>query len=361
MDFNDTILVSRTPRFSGIATEDWEQWISRFESLTVGHGDDERVKRLLPLLDGVALDHAHSLFKVDKTYSKIKSGLDSRFGRSIEPLQAQAELGRASQLPGESATSFADRIEKLGRAAFPPTTGPLEEGKGRAAVGADSAFVMKTLTSRFICGLRDEWLQTKLCHRNPESLSAALEVIKELHKRQEVVQAVRAASSSPHAEQDGTGRLASAAHAAEVGGASLQDTIICQLQQEVGQLRSSLEALAVAKSSSDMPKPITCYGCGASGHFRRDCPAVRRSQPRYGPRAGNLRCFSCGEEGHIRRNCPFVVPGAAALQPMCLFCGGAGHWMATCRSRLQQGPPATRGQGLAPGGAPLPANKSSEN
>ena len=118
MDFNDTILVSRTPRFAGIETDDWEGWISRFESLTLGHNDEGRVKRLLPLLDGVALDCARSQFQTNKAYDQLKACLSTRFGRTVDPLQAQAELGRATQLPGESAASFADRIEKLGRAAF---------------------------------------------------------------------------------------------------------------------------------------------------------------------------------------------------------------------------------------------------
>ena len=361
MDFNDTILVSRTPRFAGIESDDWERWISRFESLTAGQGDAERAKRLLPLLDGAALDHAHSLYKVDSSYSRIKSGLGVRFGKSVEPLQAQAELGHASQSPGESAASFADRIERLGRAAFPQTTGPAGEGKGHEGTNAESAFVMKTLTSRFICGLRDEGLQTKLCHRNPESLSAAVAVIQELHKRQEVVQAVRAANPSAHS---GTGHLppgaAASAVPAEVGGGSQQGVRIAQLQQEIGQLRSSLEAFAVAKTDH-LPEAIKCYGCGAPGHLRRDCPAVRRGQPRSGRKVPRVKCFSCGQEGHVRSYCQSAVQAATPVQPWCLFCGEAGHWMATCHSRLQQGPPVMRGhQGLTPRET-LPSDRQPEN
>ena len=216
MDFNDSILASRTPPCAGIETDDWERWISGYESLTVGHGDDERVQRLLPLLDGVAHDHVHSLYKVNSSYSEIKSGLEVR--------------------PGKAAESLADRIKELGRAAFPHSTGPSGEGKGCEGTDAESAFVMKTLTSRFICGLRDEWLQTKLCHRNPESLSEAVAVIQELHKRQEVVQAVRAANPSTHT---GTGHLPLGLQRQlfmqryQVGGGSQQDVRIALLQQDV--------------------------------------------------------------------------------------------------------------------------------
>ena len=168
----------------------------------MGQNDEERIRRLLLLLDGVVLDCARSQFQTDKAYKQLKACLSTRFGRTVDPLQAQAELGRAAQLPGESAANFADRIEKLGRAAFPDMVAALSKTKTEKVTGGtdgkdqvtdknDHAFFMKTLTSRFICGLSNEWLQTKLCHKRPESLADAVSMINELHKRQEVVQAVR--------------------------------------------------------------------------------------------------------------------------------------------------------------------------
>lgn len=40
----------------------------------------------------------------------------------------------------------------------------------------------------------------------------------------------------------------------------------------------------------------TCFGCGAVGHVRRNCP---RDPPRK-----QLTCYECGNVGHIRRYCP---------------------------------------------------------
>lgn len=356
MDFNDTILVSRTPRFLGIETDDWEGWISRFESLTQGYKDEERIKRLLPLLDGVASDCASSHYKTDRTYEGIKAHLSARFGRAVDPLQAQAELGRVTQRPGESAANFADRIRKLGQAAFPDMAAGVSEpaagqadtkttsamsakpGKMSADSKPDNVFVMKTLTSRFICGLSDEWLQTKLCHKRPESLTDAVSMIHELHKRQEVIQAVRVGHTAA-AGQAGRGDLGSAAASARVqveGGGDHRDALIAQLEREVGDLRASLEAATVANGGSgpDSSRRAVCYGCGSPGHFRRDCPAVRRGQPRH--RATKVTCYSCGEEGHIRNNCPFSARAGASPRPICLLCGRSGHWMAACHALSDQ-------------------------
>ena len=357
MDFNDTILVSRTPRFLGIETDDWEGWISRFESLTLGQNDEERIKRLLPLLDGVALDCARSQFQIDKAYDQLKACLSTRFGRTVDPLQAQAELGRAVQLPGESAANFADRIEKLGRASFPDMVAALSktktgkvtggtDGKDQVAEKNDYAFFMKTLTSRFICGLSDEWLQTKLCHKRPESLADAVSMINELHKRQEVVQAVRLgnggagrvrpggapeAAAVRQAERLGL-RSAAALNQAEIEGGdnARRDVQIAELEREVSNLRASLEAVTVANADSDSSRRAACYKCGSPGHFRRDCPAARRSQARS--RATRMTCYSCGEEGHLRNSCPFAARAGAAPRPVCLCCGQSGHWMAECHA-----------------------------
>lgn len=334
MDFNDTILVSRTPRFAGLDTDDWEGWIARFEALTSEHGDEGRLKRLLPLLDGLASDCAQSQLKLNKSYCELRKHLGERFGRSVDPLEARAALGGVRQAPGETVANFADRIEKLGRAAFPPqAAAPGSKGSGSTE---PRKFLDEDLASRLICGLRDEWLQAKLCHRRPGSLSEAVSIVNELNKRQEVVQAVRAAGQSP-VTQKGCAGVRSAVSAVDAEpdrvDASCSDGRVAQLEQEIANLRYSMETLVAAASSrtgAELSRDISCYRCGAPGHMRRDCPAARRAQPR--PGTGDVICFCCGERGHIRIDCPFKEPGRGPRRPFCLACGRSGHWMAACRS-----------------------------
>ncbi|MCH9662249.1 MAG: hypothetical protein K0U66_01145 [Gammaproteobacteria bacterium] len=73
---------------------------------------------------------------------------------------------------------------------------------------------------------------------------------------------------------------------------------------EIGKERSgaAMAAARPAPQSREVrsPSPYSqsartgprCFGCGKTGHLRRDCP---------------VKCFECGRAGHLRRNCPQVT------------------------------------------------------
>jgi len=54
-----------------------------------------------------------------------------------------------------------------------------------------------------------------------------------------------------------------------------------------------------------------CYGCGQTGHQKRDCPS--------GGSGGGMACYGCGETGHQKRDCPQGSSGQT-----CFNCGGIG-------------------------------------
>ena len=112
----------------------------------------------------------------------VKAALTEHFGKKTDTLQAHAELGRAMQQPGESVESFASSVRRIGKLAYP------------GVAGGDKT-VEESITSRFICGLRDEWVQRKLYRRAPTTLKEAVKVFKELRSQQEAVQAVRGAQT----------------------------------------------------------------------------------------------------------------------------------------------------------------------
>ena len=167
------MLLSRARKFSGNSGDDWEKWVDRFEAQTHLYKDEDRLQCLLGLLEDDALDVFVSLSaKAKVDYSTVKAALTDHFGKKTDTLQAHAELGRAMQEPGESVESFASRVRKIGKLAYP-------------GVAEGDKTVEGSITSRFICGLRDEWVQRKLCGRAPTTLKEAVKVFKELRSQQE--------------------------------------------------------------------------------------------------------------------------------------------------------------------------------
>ena len=176
------LFLTKTKPFSGGPGQDWQQWVTRFEAQASQLKEDERLNCLLTLLEGTALDVFASLPATIKvSYKDAKEALAARFASSIDKLHAQAELARAVQEPGEAVDDFADRIRRLGRFAYPDTP-------------EDDKTIDCNLTGRFLCGLRDEWLQGKLCSKDPDTLQGAIELARTLYRQREAIRAMRHSS-----------------------------------------------------------------------------------------------------------------------------------------------------------------------
>jgi cellular nucleic acid-binding protein len=59
-----------------------------------------------------------------------------------------------------------------------------------------------------------------------------------------------------------------------------------------------------------------CFGCGNTGHQKRDCP-------QGGSGGGDRTCFGCGLTGHQKRDCP--NGGGGSGDQACFNCGEVGY------------------------------------
>jgi cellular nucleic acid-binding protein len=60
-----------------------------------------------------------------------------------------------------------------------------------------------------------------------------------------------------------------------------------------------------------------CFGCGKTGHQKRDCP-------QGGSGGGDRVCYGCGLTGHQKRDCPSGGGGGGGDQA-CFNCGEVGY------------------------------------
>lgn len=308
---------SRAAPFSGTAGQNWEQWIARLEIQTAGLKEGERVDCLLSLLEGGALDALSSLDLSKKnTYGDIKATLSARFGANVSQLQAHAELTQCRQEPGEALDDFASRLRSLGRLAYPSV--PTAPSPDTVAPACDAAAEV-ALTGYFLGGLRDEWLQTKLCEKSPSSLQEALRLSKTLLGRKSTIQAVRRTTDN-------------AAVALPAIGVPPKESVPADrlgvLEQQMEKIQRDLQRLVAAVPPAVPRGPAV----GVDRRQRRPLGAPTPSQSWVGGR----RCYRCNEEGHVIRDCPRLgnAPPFRGSQggppPFCLGCGAAGHWLVEC-------------------------------
>jgi len=227
-------LTDAVKKFSGEPGQDIEQWLNRFEvaiSLVEKPIDDKAKNELMACYAPLLLEEpAYSTWEQldsceKKDFGTIAAALRRVFGKSIT--SAWQELKTVRLFPGEPVDVLITRIQRLLRIVCGGTQPPEQ---------LSSAFLVDALPLRVA-------EQVRLQHGEEMLLKNVLSCAKAL--------------------------LSSGDAAA--------------IEIAAGAARTNPTMSPVKK---EQPK---CYGCGRTGHLKRNC---------------RILCYGCQERGHIQRNCP---------------------------------------------------------
>ena len=229
-------------RFSGEPDQDVEQWLNRFDvaiELIEKPADDKAKSGLKAQLAPLLLDEpAYSTWQQleaseKKDFKNIEDALRRVFGKSIT--SAWQEVKAVRLFPGEPVDVLVTRIQRL------------------LSIVAEGASVPEQMTSVFLIDALPARVaeQVRLQHGEHMTLKS-------------VSSCAKALLSSTDSSTEITAGAARAHHA----------------------------------GSPTVPKePPRCYGCGRSGHVKRNC---------------RILCYGCQERGHMQRNCPLVTGNGQA-------------------------------------------------
>ncbi|KAF0291929.1 hypothetical protein FJT64_009976 [Amphibalanus amphitrite] len=175
----ELLFLANFENFTGKDGQSWGQWYRRFRAKTIAFSEEDRLQGLVSLLQDGALDYFALLSEeVQSNLQQTVSALEVRFGAAKKAIQAHAELANIRQQPGEATRDFADRVRQVGLEAYPG-----------ARVG-DPA-VEATVVSRFVCGLREEELQTRVLRNDPSSLTEAMRIADKFQQQQDALRVMR--------------------------------------------------------------------------------------------------------------------------------------------------------------------------
>lgn len=239
----------KTPKYSGKA--DWEAFHAQFELLAHfrGWSNEDRALQLALCLTDDALACLILISPEDRRdYGALVGALRRRYGQCVQPGLLRSELSNRRRQPGEPLRVLANDIESLSRRAYahmPP-------------------YVQSELArDQFIQALSPTELriQTQLAH--PESLQIALEMALE----RELVWAGASAGS-----------LVGAQGGRPSGRAGGQSSPEPEKPACVADMTELIRAVSLQVERNTRRGPRVCWGCGQTGHLRRDCPKFPGAQ-----------------------------------------------------------------------------------
>ena len=236
-------------------------WTSQEAALYLGVSLSGPARRLL---SGVDLGAADGL-------ERLIAALERRFQPRDQEAIYRAQLKARRQQKGESISQLSDAVEQLVRQAYPL---------------ADSGTLDELSRDYFTAALASNDHRQWVHQSRPTSYPAAVAVAQHAEaffraEEERGIHRLRTMADLERVVGPSSGRVAGPSSVAASGATGRNDSgssgdhMLRQILEKLEQLTSQVPRQRPAPPQSQERR---CYGCGAPGHFRRDCPREARSR-----------------------------------------------------------------------------------
>lgn len=265
--------IQRPMAYSGDSL--WESYLAQFEITAQlnGWSDQQKAAFLATSLTGPALNVLSNLPSDRRDdYQTLVSALESRFGTAHRTELSRVRFKNRVKQRDESLAALSDDLERLGRMAYPDASADVQNVLSR---------------DQFVDALPNEDMRLRIKQERPKTLQRALELALELESFQ-LASKHRYYRTSREAKVDQ--RSSSNGISLGSGSTTNQDettrSFVKLIERMEKSMRECLGNVVAAVGVSKKPRNSSktgCWGCGALGHIRRNCP---RSSPSRDMRRG---------------------------------------------------------------------------
>lgn len=248
----------------------WSQYMAHFETVADLNGWSERDKSLYlsVSLRGEACQVIQLLSPVQRRdYNALLNAMNRRFDPGNNASLYRVQLRTRSRKDRETLPQLAQSIRTLATNAYPT---------------ADHRLFDSLCCDHFIDALQDDDLKMRLlhadCDRFDDLVAHAIKFeacvkARQLKQNKRYVREVTFADEvSNEVSEFNANAYSQDCNAVMTGKSGIDAKELQKLQEQLQALTKLVADMCSAKQGNLTPRPITCFGCGKSGHKRPDCP-----------------------------------------------------------------------------------------